>query len=141
MRKITFVLSLALAGAGLTKAATPAEVPPILKETGVRGGLIVHLGCGEGNLTVALHASDSYLVQGLDGDPVKIAQARQNIQMRGLYGQVTAELFAGARLPYVDNLVNLLLVENAGSVGREESRQRQSGPRRAFRQDGQEPRR
>ena len=104
----------------LTKAATPAEVQPILKETGVKGGLIVHLGCGEGKLTVALHANDSFLVQGLDADPVKIAQARQNIQMRGLYGQVTAELFAAARLPYVDNLVNLLVVENAGGVGREE---------------------
>ena len=120
MRTITFVLSLALAGAALTKAAPPAEVQPILKETGVRGGLLVHLGCGEGKLTMALHANDSYLVQGLDADPVKIAQARQNIQKQGLYGEVTAEVFTGARLPYVDNLVNLLVVEDAGGVGREE---------------------
>ena len=120
MKKITLVLSLALVGAGLTKAAPPAEVQPILKETDVRGGLIVHLGCGEGKLTVALHANDSYLVQGLDADPAKIAQARRTSRAQGLYGKVTAELLTGPRLPYVNNLVNLLVVEDAGGVGREE---------------------
>jgi len=40
----------------------------ILSETGVKGGLVVHLGCGDGKLTAALRANDSYLVQGLDAD-------------------------------------------------------------------------
>ena len=61
MEKTTLVLALALAGAGVTKAAPPAEVQPILKESGVRGGLIVHLGCGDGKLTVALHADDFFI--------------------------------------------------------------------------------
>lgn len=37
----------------------------ILKVTDVKGGLIVHVGCGDGKLTAALHASDAYLVHPL----------------------------------------------------------------------------
>ena len=34
----------------------------ILRATGVEGGLVVHVGCGDGRLTAALHANDSYMV-------------------------------------------------------------------------------
>ena len=37
----------------------------ILKETGVQGGIIAHVGLGKGKLTAALHADSSYLVHGL----------------------------------------------------------------------------
>jgi len=37
----------------------------ILNTTGLKGGLIVHLGCGKGELTAALHINDRYLVHGL----------------------------------------------------------------------------
>jgi hypothetical protein len=40
----------------------------ILYATGVKGGLIVHVGCGDGKLTAALRASDGYLIHGLDAD-------------------------------------------------------------------------
>ena len=46
-----------------------ASAQKILESTGVRGGLVVHLGCGDGKLTAALRANDSYLVQGLDALP------------------------------------------------------------------------
>ena len=45
----------------------------ILEATGVRGGLIAHLGCGDGRLTSALGARDRYLVQGLDEDRQAVA--------------------------------------------------------------------
>ncbi|NQU19742.1 MAG: hypothetical protein HQ567_00555 [Candidatus Nealsonbacteria bacterium] len=38
----------------------------ILNATGVQGGLIVHLGCGDGTLTAALRPSDAYIVHALD---------------------------------------------------------------------------
>ena len=52
----------------------------ILDATGVRGGLIVHIGCGGGRLTSALRANDSYVVHGLDRDPGNVAAARKHIQ-------------------------------------------------------------
>ena len=47
----------------------------IVQDTGVRGGLIVHIGCGDGKLTAALCANDSYVVHGLDADARNIAAA------------------------------------------------------------------
>jgi len=46
----------------------------ILDRAGIQGGLIVHLGCGDGKLTAALHANDSYIVQGLDADVTAAGQ-------------------------------------------------------------------
>ena len=45
---------------------TPIEAKQILDATGVKGGLIVHIGCGDGRRLAALRANDSYLVHGLD---------------------------------------------------------------------------
>src|SRR6185437_717324 len=84
---------------------------------GIKGGVIVHLGCGDGKLTAALRVNDSYIVQGLDAD---VTRARQNIQSLGIYGPVSVEKWAGDRLPYVDNLVNLLVADTLGKVPMDE---------------------
>jgi SAM-dependent methyltransferase len=88
----------------------------ILQATGVTGGVIVHLGCGDGRLTAALRASDRFLVQGLDADAANVATARKHVRSLGLYGQVSVEQCSGKRLPYVDNLVNLVVAEDLGEV-------------------------
>jgi len=103
----------------LAWAGGPAE--EILAAAGVQGGLVVHLGCGDGTLTAALHASDSYLVHGLDADAASVAKARAHIRSLGLYGPVSVDLWAGApRLPYADNLVNLVVVSAGQQVARDE---------------------
>ena len=94
-------------------AQTPQEqARQILDATGVKGGLIVHFGCGDGRLTVALHDNNSYYVHGLDNDDADVAAARAYIKSQGLYGdEVMVEQFDGDRLPYIENLVNLLVSE------------------------------
>ena len=105
-----------------TAAATAADASPegeaqaILQATGVRGGLVVHLGCGDGRLTAALRAGDAWLVHGLDTDPAAVAKARAAIRGQGVYGPVSVDQFDGTRLPYVDNLVNLVVAEDLGGV-------------------------
>ena len=107
-------LLLCAAGA---RAATPEQLAArILKDAQVTGGLVVHLGCGDTPLTAALRADPSYLVQGLDRDREVVLQARRRIRSLGLYGQVTVDTLVGNRLPYLDNLVNLVLVEEPGDV-------------------------
>ncbi len=101
------------ASAGAEAEAVAREV---LQATGVRGGLVVHLGCGEGRLTAALHASDAYLVHGLDSNQAHVEKARQTIRTQGLYGPVSVDLLTGLRLPYADNLVNLVVGEDLGAV-------------------------
>lgn len=91
-------------------AELQATAQQILQVSGVQGGLVVHLGCGDGRLTAALRASNRYLVHGLDRDPGKVEQARELLDSLGLYGAVSAACRTGRELPYVDNLVNLLVV-------------------------------
>jgi len=99
-------------------ATTAAEqlARQILDATGIQGGLIVHLGCGDGRLTAALQATPTTLVHGLDGDAANVKAARRHIRSLGLYGKVSAEHWAGGQLPYIDNLVNLLVAEDANAV-------------------------
>ena len=113
----------ALAAAVLlwASAATAAQTEAnragrLLAESNVQGGLVVHLGCGDGRLTAALRQSDSYLVHGLDADAGQIAKARTHIRSLGLCGKVAADTFDGKHLPYADNLVNLLVAEGLGKV-------------------------
>ena len=76
----------------------------ILEATGVKGGLVVHVGCGDGKLTAALCADGCYLVHGLDKDAQDVERARQHIQSLGLYGRVSVERWYDDYLPYTDTL-------------------------------------
>jgi len=96
------------------------QAAQILQAAGVTGGLVVHLGCGDGKLTAALRAADIYTVQGLDPDAGNVEAARRTVQSLGLYGAVSVARLTGARLPYVDNLVRLLVAEDPGAVGMDE---------------------
>jgi len=107
-----------LAPAGTAGAG---EAGDILESSGLGGGLIVHVGCGDGRLTAALCPGDGYLVLGLDTDPTNVAKARQHLRSQGLdAGKVTVDRFDGKRLPLVDNLVNLVVAEDLGDVAIEE---------------------
>jgi len=64
----------------------------ILDATGVRGGLVVHLNCGDGKLTAALRTGDAYLVHGLARNVENLAKARERVRQRGLYGPVSVDL-------------------------------------------------
>jgi len=92
----------------------------ILNDTGVKGGLIVHINCGDGTLTAALRANDSYLVHGLDTDAENVQKAREHIRSLGLYGKVSADRWSGNRLPYIDNMVNLVVAEKINDLDIEE---------------------
>ncbi|MGB2824688.1 MAG: PQQ-binding-like beta-propeller repeat protein, partial [Phycisphaerae bacterium] len=114
MAKVGWRLAALFLAAGLAyqsraKAAEIAEgqAKAILDSSGVSGGLVVHVGCGDGRLTAALRANPRLVVHGLDSD---VKEARRTIRSAGLYGPVSAEHWGGGRLPYVDNLVRLLVV-------------------------------
>ncbi|MHC4401106.1 MAG: class I SAM-dependent methyltransferase, partial [Planctomycetota bacterium] len=92
----------------------------ILADTDVRGGLIVHLGCGDGKLTAALHPHDGCLVHGVAADADSVAEARKHITSLGLYGTVSVDHYDGKRLPYVDGTVNLVVAEELGEVPMDE---------------------
>lgn len=119
MYSLLFPLLL-LAGVPNQDAAVCAEAEAILAATGVQGGLVVHLGCGEGRLTAALRRHESYVVHGLEPSPARVAEARRYIRSLGLYGAVSVECRDDPVLPYVDHAVNLLVAEFPGQVSPDE---------------------
>jgi outer membrane protein assembly factor BamB len=107
---IAGAILLALAGASPASAAAPLA-QRIRDASGVRGGLVVHVGCGDGALTSELRFSDSYIVQGLDGDPRNVERTAARLRKDGKLGPISAMHWSGKTLPYVDNLVQLLIVD------------------------------
>lgn len=103
-------------GAGVCGEDAAATAARIRAESGVSGGFVVHLGCGDGTLTAALRQGPETQVQGLDRDAGNVAKARKTIQLAGVYGEVCVDRLTGAGLPYIDNFVNLLVVEDASGI-------------------------
>ncbi len=119
------ISSISLCVSVITAAETTThQAKEILAATGVEGGLVAHIGCGNGELTAALRAKDRYLVHGLDTNAAQVEEARAHIRSLGLYGVVSVDTFDGKRLPYADNLVNLVVIRDAGFGIRDEEIQR-----------------
>ena len=106
--------------AGTAAASRQTVANEILEAAGVQGGLIVHIGCGDGKLTAALHPGDGYLVHGLAATADQLAAARRNVRAVGPYGSVSIDRLPADRLPYIDNLVNLVVAEDLGRLGMDE---------------------
>ena len=91
-----------------------------LQKSGVSGGFVVHVGGDEGKLTAALRADDAFVVQGLARDTSDVRRARRYLREKGVSGPVSVAHWTGKGLPYIDNLVDLLVVEDPESVARRE---------------------
>ena len=112
------ILAILIAGALPLRASgdVTGQACDILDATGVRGGLVVHVGCAGGELTAALCAGDGYLLNGLARDAAEVAKAREHIRGKGLGDKVSVALLTGKQLPYADDLVNLVVAEELGDV-------------------------
>src|SRR5688572_26788603 len=95
-------------------AALAQESPMDLAE--LKGGFVVHLGCGESPLI----PGESFHAHALDRDPAKVEKARTAVRAKGAYGRVAVERLTGDRLPYIDGMVNLVVAEDLSGVAMEE---------------------
>ena len=124
MNKPLFIIRLCSACVVLIASSlTPAQsadhrqrVRQILDATNVQGGLVVHVGCGDGKLAAALARAGSYLVHGLDNEVENVEKARRYAGSLGLEGRVSFEGWEGRDLPYIDNLVNLIVLDQPAGV-------------------------
>ena len=88
MAAAAILLIVAISGAGCSQGTPENQAAVILEKSGVLGGIIVHIDCGNGVLTEKLKASDSYLVQGLDPEAENVQKAREYIASRQEYGPI-----------------------------------------------------
>ncbi|NIP22606.1 MAG: class I SAM-dependent methyltransferase, partial [candidate division Zixibacteria bacterium] len=117
--RVTLMVCLIWISCGL--ASTEKQLADeILENTGVKGGLVVHLGCGDGKLTAELCANERFVIHGLDIDAKRVTLAREFLNQKGLMGRVSISRFNGNKLPYAENLVQLLVVEKTYKVSDQE---------------------
>lgn len=109
--RLPLTLVIAVCFASVSLAGTAEEAQQILDATGIQGGFVVHLGSGDGQLTTALRANERYQVHGLDTDAARVRAAREYVRGTGQYGPVAVDRLEGTRLPYVANMVNLVVGE------------------------------
>ena len=84
----------------------------IVRSAKVQAGLCLHVGCGEGPLTLALSQRGRFLVYGIEADPARARRAQELIRSRGRYGQAWVEHRRIDKLPLAENLVNLVVVDD-----------------------------
>lgn len=89
LRIFTVVLGMCLAVIFIPHTRLAADsnedAAEILKQTGVTGGFVVHLGIGSGELTAALKQGEGIQVQGLDRDPEVVQGVRERIRTWNLW--------------------------------------------------------
>ena len=112
----TLLASIVMLSATSGSAFGESTASRLLQESGIAGGVAVHVGCGAGRLTAALHSDDRLLVHGLDTDADNVARAKMHIDSLGLYGKVSAERYDGKNLPHGDNVVNLIVIDDAADL-------------------------
>jgi len=116
--KVPLLAVCALVGSIASCTAEAADDPHerlarnIVKESGIEAGLCVHLGVTDGKLTAALAEEGRFIVHGIAPTAEATGSVRRYLQSRHLHGTVSVEQGALSRLPYVSNLVNLLVVED-----------------------------
>ncbi len=101
------------------RAAEAVTAEEILRETGFEGGLIVHVGCGDGRLTAGL-VREGALVFGLDAGRANVEAARARFVKDGVNGRATADLIRRGAIPLVDGTAALVIVEDAKLVPTDE---------------------
>jgi outer membrane protein assembly factor BamB len=99
---VVFIFSLA--------SCTGTLAEDLVDTVGFKGGFIVYAGCEDAKLLTSRSQNDGFVVQGLSDDPKTVATAREQIKSAKIYGKVSFVLFNGKQLPYVDSLVNLLVI-------------------------------
>lgn len=100
------------AGAVAEEAGLKALASSALSMTRRKGGICVHLGCGDGKLTAELVQHSRFYVHGLAWEQRDVERARTLLQSLKLYERSAVEEARPGGLPYLDDLVNLLVVDS-----------------------------
>jgi 23S rRNA G2445 N2-methylase RlmL len=79
------------------------------------------IGLDDGSLVTALGKDGRFLVHGLDTDRARVAAARKALQEAGVYGRASVAAHPLMSLPYADNTVNLLILNDPGAASPRDS--------------------
>ena len=78
------------------------------------GGLVLQIGADDLATVITKAKTGRFVIRILESDKKKIKAAQEQLQQLGLYGLVSVdELDQKGKLPFAENLVNLIVVQNA----------------------------
>jgi len=84
----------------------------MVRSSGSPGGICAVVGRTDADLALALAKQGSFRVHCLCSGSNVCDDMRKVIRSRGMYGIVSADTLEGGRLPYVDNLINIVVVDS-----------------------------
>jgi outer membrane protein assembly factor BamB len=111
--RFLFTLAAVVATAGTTIGA---DADAIRKAAGFNGGIIVHLDANASALAAELAADESAQYHALEAKAPALTATRELLFKKEFYGRASAMGYDGKTLPYVDNLVNLIVCEGPTTV-------------------------
>ncbi len=97
-------------------AGVAAVADPVADAVKERRGLVLHVGCPSPIRPALLSRLPGVLVHGLARAPDELAAVRRHIRVADLAPRLSASLWEGGELPFVDSLVNVLIVESGAVV-------------------------
>ena len=115
---VSGLVAVALAAASVARIGQAGDLARrdpakrILKECAVRAGLCAHLGCGDGRLTAELARPGNFFVHAIDSDRAMVDKARAFLTTQKLLGKASIEKAAFHPLPYADNLINVIVIDD-----------------------------
>ena len=97
-----------------SKPRTPVQraAESILRQSGVRRGYCLILGCETGELALELARRSEMMIYAVSPDREKVETLRKRIDASGLYGgRISVEAWPLDRVPYADYFANLVVSE------------------------------
>ncbi len=88
----------------------------MVRLSGSSGGFCAVVGTPDAELPLALAKQGTFVVHCLDRNESRCARIRKSVRARGVYGTVSAGTFEGSRLPYTDNLINVLVLDGHSAL-------------------------
>jgi outer membrane protein assembly factor BamB len=73
------------------------------------GGFVVQVGGSKSDMA-ALAESKHLVIHGLNQSPKVVEEVRKTIRSTGTYGTISVQTYDGKHLPYIDNMVNLIVI-------------------------------
>ena len=83
-----------------------------------KGGVIVYLGSADADTLIKTRDAGRFVVQSVLFDSASVDKARKAILARKAYGLVAAIHSSAKRLPYTDNFVNVVAIDDLAAFGK-----------------------
>jgi len=116
-----FLITWLFEGAVLAEAPRPTALETaaqMVRVGGASGGVVSVVGATDAELALALAKQGRFVVHVLCADRELCDTMRETIRAAGMYGAVSANVLEGGRLPYTDNLINLVVVDSYAALAK-----------------------